>query len=92
MHDNHTALPGYHPDQLLVDGCRECEQRSRRADHGISDLDRVNFVRAWERAGIRYRYGISTVSLAELPMLDALWSVQIQFERLGWPVGTVPRG
>ena len=27
MHGPHESLPGYHPDQLLVDGCDECEER-----------------------------------------------------------------
>lgn len=91
MHDYHDALPGYDPEQLLHDGCTECEARATYCDHGISKLDSQNFARAWRRA---YHWNVggtgTQISDAERPMLTVLWSVQLQLERRGVPIGHLP--
>jgi len=89
-HDYHEGLPGYDPKQILHDGCSECEWRARHHDHGISFLDRDSFARAWLRAAQWYRQGLPNMSVAEIPMLSALWAVQVQLARYGHPIGTLP--
>ncbi len=97
-HDYHQGLPGYSKAQILHDGCAECETRAKRDDHGIGSLDRQNFARAWERAADwnapadRGMRTARTLADAEVPMLSALWSVQLQLERRGIPIGEVPDG
>ncbi|HZC50882.1 MAG TPA: hypothetical protein VE441_00080 [Mycobacterium sp.] len=90
-HDYHEKLPGYHAAQLLHDGCRECEQRAKADDHGIANLDVERFERAWHRA-VAWQAGgeVGDLSYAEVPMLSALWAVQIQFQRRGVPLGQLP--
>ena len=93
-HDYHDGLPGYSSEQLLHDGCGECETRAKAGDHGIAQLDRQNFYHAWKRAAEWNGNGGLTgpVSAAEAPMLRALWAVQLQLERRGVPIGEVPHG
>ena len=81
-HNYHEALPGYHPDQILTDGCAECEWRSRREDHGIGTLDPQRFFRAWARAREWAADGLDSVSQAELPLLAVLSAIDTQ---LGGP-------
>ena len=90
MHDYHDGLPGYSPDQVLHDGCGECEARSKQPDGGMAYLDRLNFVRAWERAAEWNRAGLLDLARAEIPMLSILWSVQLKLENYGVPIGQVP--
>ena len=80
-HDHHETLAGYHPDQILHDGCGECENRAKSADHGIANLDVPQFRRAWERAATWKRNGLASIAYAEIPMLSALWAVQCQLEK-----------
>jgi len=94
-HDYHEGLPGYDPARILHDGCSECEWRARHHDHGINSLDRDSFARAWTRAAdwnLRYLRGSVGLKLsnAELPMLSTLWAIQVQLERYGQPIGTLP--
>lgn len=89
-HDYHDRLPGYDPAQILHDGCRECEDRAALDDYGISTLDRGNFARAWQRAVTWQRTGLPDGSHAEMPLLHALWAVQVQLEHYGLPIGTLP--
>ena len=92
-HDYHEALPGYNSEQILCDGCHECEWRSKRYPaYGIAHLDSDSFVRAWKRAAEWNTVGLSKdkiCSYAEMPMLNVLWEVQCQLERLGVPVGQI---
>lgn len=81
MHDYHEGLEGFSPNQILHDGCAECEWRAKTRNLGISYLDQFNFVRAWERAAEYNRRGLPDVSRAERPMLDVLWAVRIQQEQ-----------
>lgn len=88
MHDYHEALPGYDPAQILYDGCDECAARATYNDHGIAKLDMDNFARAWHRAADWNTTGTGTpISSVERPMLDVLWSIQLQLERRGVPIG-----
>jgi len=89
-HDWHEGLTGYNPAQILHDGCSECEWRARHYDHGISSLDRDSFACAWLRAAQWNQRGLATLCNAEIPMLSALWAVQVQLERYGQPIGTLP--
>lgn len=91
-HDYHEGLPTYSDVQILHDGCAECEARAFREDHGISSLDQQNFARAWQRAAAWNTGGVPAVAAAEVPLLRALWAVQLQLERRGIPIGEVPRG
>lgn len=91
-HGYHEGMPGYHPDQLLTDGCEECEQRAARDSRGIAQLDTYRFARAWRRA-TQFGYGQAPhVSRAEAPLLNTLWAVQLQLEQRGIPIGTMPAG
>ncbi len=89
-HDYHEGLPGYHPQQILHDGCGECEARANEPDHGICHLDQENFARAWKRAADWHRDILPTVSDAEAPMLRTLWSIQLKLEPRGISIGEVP--
>jgi hypothetical protein len=90
VHDHHESLPGYHPDQLLHDGCDECEDRGQHVHEAIAKLDEDRFVLAWKRAGELQLHGLPHVSRAELPLLRALAAVQVQLERHGVPIGVLP--
>jgi hypothetical protein len=80
-HDYHEGLPGFDPQQILVDGCLECETRSRWSDHGICSLDRERFAEAWVRAHQWHMKRLDNVSDAELPLLETLASVQAAMRR-----------
>jgi hypothetical protein len=90
MHSYHDALPGFSPEQILHDGCGECESRAASRNHGIANLDTGNFARAWQRAARWNRSGLPDIARAEVPMLDVLWAVQCQLERVGIPIGSLP--
>ncbi len=91
MHDYHDGLPGYSPDQILHDGCGECEHRAKSDDHGIAHLDHRNFYRAWLRAVEWNMRGLTDLARAEIPMLNALWAVQVKLESCtGLPIGHLP--
>jgi len=92
MHDYHEQLPGFSPNQLLHDGCEECETRAAGPSHGIANLDRTNFVLAWHRATEWNRSGLPDLANAERPMLNAIWAIQLQLERYGTPIGSLPHG
>jgi hypothetical protein len=81
-HDHHERLPGYHPDQILVSGCRECEARGADIGLAISNLDRPTFQRAWQRAADWNAHGLPSISTAELPLLRVLVQVQAQRDEL----------
>lgn len=89
-HAYHDGLPGYNADQLMHDGCPTCERRAAMPDRGISSLDRQNFARAWARAAQLGRSGLPGMSAAEMPLLRALWAVQLQLQRHGVPIGYLP--
>jgi hypothetical protein len=91
-HDFHDVLPGYSPDQIWHDGCWECEARSADLGAGVGSLDTANFARAWKRAADWNLSGLPDMSAAEVPLLKALWAVQLQLERRGVPIGQVPTG
>ncbi len=93
-HAYHDTLEGYHPSQLLHDGCGECEYRGENLMAALGHLDRTSFLRAWERAAAWNGVGTLTgpISVAEAPMLRALYAVQVQLERFGVAVGTLPVG
>ena len=89
-HDYHEGLAGYSPAQILHDGCGECEARGADPSEAIAHLDRQNFVRAWERAADWNKTGCPDIAAAEVPLLRVLWTVQLQLEPRGWPIGAVP--
>jgi hypothetical protein len=91
MHDYHEGRKGYSPEQVLHDGCGECEARSKEFDGGFAHLDRFNAVRAWERAARWNRDGLADLAHAEIPMFRILWSVQLKLEQVGHhPIGVFP--
>ena len=89
-HTYHPDLPGYDQAQILHDGCPECEYRSEDIVRTLASLDQPTFARAWQRAGVLQRDGLTNAADAELPLLKVLAAVEVQFERRGWPLGTVP--
>jgi hypothetical protein len=90
MHASHETLSGWNPHQLLVDSCDECEARARMDDYGLPYLDAHRFAAAWVRAAEWNRIDPGGISIAEAPLLNVLWAVQVQLERLGVPLGTIP--
>jgi hypothetical protein len=93
VHDYHEGLPGYHPEQILHDGCAECETRGKNVAYAIGSLDKHRFALAWRRAADRNRTaGVRDFSQAERPLLEVLWAVQLGLEPRGIPIGEVPYG
>jgi hypothetical protein len=90
-HNPHHAHPGYSPDQVLYDGCGECDRRAASMDHGLSTLDMNAFERAWERAADWQRKGLRDTADNEVPLFRMLVSVMTQLERRGIPWGYLPR-
>jgi hypothetical protein len=91
-HDYHDGLPGFHPDQLLHTGCAECEERSARPWVALSYMDNEAFARAWRRAS-GWQSGAGSgdhISVAEIPLLETLWALQVILERFGVPIGAIP--
>lgn len=90
MHDYHEGLIGYSAAQILHDHCGECEARAKETAGGVVHLDRTNFARAWARAAEWNRAGLADVARAEIPLLSALWVIQLKLEQYGVPIGQVP--
>ena len=89
-HDRHEGQPGYSPQQILHDHCRECEYRGDAVWPAINYLDMAAFANAWIRA-VQYGRGeLADVSAAEVALLRTLWAIQVQFERRGVPIGSLP--
>ena len=91
-HDYHEIQPGYSEAQILHDGCGECEARSKNLPHAIGSMDKDRFVRAWERSAEWNRSGLPDLSLAERPLLEVLWAIQLRLETRGVPIGACPTG
>lgn len=92
MHAYHDGLPGYSPNQILHDGCSECEIRSEQTAGGLTYLDRTNVAKAWARAAEWNQNGLPDIARAEVKLLNTLWVVQCQLENFGCPVGVIPVG
>lgn len=90
MHSYHEGLPGFSAAQILHDGCGECEARAKEPAGGLGRLDSVNFARAWVRAAEWNRNFVLDMAVAEIPLLSALWAVQLKLESCGFPIGQVP--
>jgi hypothetical protein len=80
-HVYHGDLPGYDPQQILHDGCPECEERGRDPVMAINHMDRERFDRAVTRAFALSRSGSSglAISAAEAKTLGVISAV---YERL----------
>ena len=91
-HSYHEGQPGYSPAQVLHDGCEECEFRGKNVWTAISYLDTAGFAMAWARAAAFERGQLSDVCETEIPLLQALSSIQVQLERRGIPFGEIPSG
>lgn len=89
-HDHHEGHPGFSPQQILKDGCGECGERSKNVWLAINYLDQVAFAKAWARAAAYERGELADVSAAEVPLLRALWAIQVQLEGRGFAIGAVP--
>lgn len=89
-HDYHEGHPGYSPAQVLHDGCGECAYRSQEPSQAIARFDRAHFRAAWKRAAEWNRSGLADIAEAEVPVFRVLWACQLQFERLGLPIGDPP--
>lgn len=82
MHAYHDVLPGYHPDQILYDGCPECEERGQVVYRAITALDLDNYFRATKRAVVWNEEGCDNVSRAERALLETLWAVWLQDQNM----------
>lgn len=80
MHAYHDKLPGYSPEQILHDGCAECEERGAVVYRAIHALDAHNYQRAKLRARTWNGVGLSNVSHAERVLLETLWAIHCQEE------------
>lgn len=82
MHAYHERLPGYNEQQILHDGCPECEQWGAVVYLGIGQLDHNNYARAVQRAVAWSMNGAVGMYLSEceLPLLETLWAVWCQEE------------
>jgi hypothetical protein len=91
VHDYHDGLPGFDERQVLHDGCGECEARGANVSLAIGSMDKGRFALAWRRAADWNRIGVANISRAEMPLLNALWAIQIKLETVcGVPVGELP--
>jgi hypothetical protein len=89
-HDNHRAVPGYSPSQVLFDGCRECDHLGLRPALAIGHMDTETFALAWQRAAISGSEGLADIAEAEVLLLDILHAVQVQLRAYGLSVGELP--
>jgi len=92
VHDYHDGLPGYSTQQILHDGCTECETRGKDPAHAIASMDRQTFALAWGRAAEWNRSGVTDLSRAERGVLSVLWAIQVKLEPRGIEIGQVPTG
>lgn len=79
-HAFHDELPGYSPQQVLVDGCAVCEARSKDPRRAIAHMDRERFARAWRRALQSEREGLTDISDAEALLFDVLGPIALKVE------------
>jgi hypothetical protein len=89
-HDYHEGAPNYNQHQLYYDGCDECKFRAA----GQYPFEKVDLKFAWGRA-VRFEQGRldpaeQPISEAEAPVLRLLWSLIVQLERHGIPLGQFP--
>ena len=89
-HDYHQGLPGYSDSQILHDGCTECETRGRAPYEAIARMSNHDFTRAWIRACEWKTSQIPDIAIAETATLRVIWSIVLQFERRGTPIGALP--
>lgn len=82
-HDYHQGLAGFDERQLLVDGCRECEQRSHDYRMAVGFLDTDRLLAAWQRA-LDWRGGVGDLNLseAEMPLLSFFETMSVTIERM----------
>jgi hypothetical protein len=86
-HAYHDALRGYDDRQIWYDDCEECEERGQQLPYSLGMLDNERFARAWQRADDwnHDRFEVTgRISIAERPLLETLWAMQIAFQRLHW--------
>jgi len=89
---SHYHPTGWDQRQVLVDGCPECEERAGNPERVISLLDTGAFEAAWKRAVAWQRADSRdlNVSVSEAATLRTLWTVALQLQRRGIPLGEVP--
>jgi hypothetical protein len=90
-HTAHASCPYYDANQILVDGCAECEALATHPATVIGHMTKQEFEHAWERAVKYERLGLPTASYAEAPVLRIFWNIAVQLERRGIPLGYVPQ-
>jgi hypothetical protein len=93
-HDYHQDRPGYSPEQILHDGCGECEMRGEDVPQAIASMDKDRFAKAWKRAADwNQTADVKDVSQAELGLLEALWAIQVKLESVcSIRIGELPQG
>ena len=90
MHDHHSSLPGYDPQQIWHDGCQECEHRGNTMPRSLGTLDTTNLRRAWDRSrALRAAFWDAdaeealAVSTAERPLLAFMNEAYLVTRALG---------
>ena len=81
MHKYHPSLPDYSSEQVLVDGCEECEYRAGRGVSALDYFDTETAKRAYDRAHKWNSEGLSDISAAEGKVFDKMLSVERFLER-----------
>ena len=93
-HTYHDALEGFDERQILHDGCPECEARGKDLRLAFAHMDPNTFERAWKRAfdllACDDVAAVGRVSTAEADLLSVLYALQVEFERRGLELGTLP--
>lgn len=87
MHAFHEGLAGYHPEQILHDGCPECEDRAAMGVDALGHLDDFARIRAWRlMRAEKWSGGESVgypVSVLDWTLANTLYAVAVFMERCG---------
>lgn len=68
-HVYHEELPGYSAEQILHDGCPECEHRGKHPFDAVAHLDTTSFRRLLVRSGMFDNGKLDDVADCEVELL-----------------------
>jgi len=82
VHEYHESLLGFHPSQVLRDGCPLCERRGKDPLVAVAHMDSDRFAKAWARmqAWDRDEDGLH-LARCELKLMHHLKSMELMMER-----------
>ena len=90
-HVYHEALPGYSADDVLHDGCPECDARAADPRIGLSHLDDRNRIRMWAKMRA-YHFqggGVDPVSQNDLQVMGLMYTIAVFLERAALSAGDI---